>query len=152
LEDFNWVSNGYLGDEALTFNGDAVMHIDVPVLITNVAGTDANDTPTSNGRTIEFEYEVSSVTDINNPIITYFNNSNVTEDAETSTKTGVGFEITPQNCYLISEAKSVVTDKKGFIHNEDDIAAAYLSEGSRLRVSFVIEAVGTHKTGAGNNA
>lgn len=152
LEDFNWVSNGYLGDEALTFNGDAVMHIDVPVLITNVAGTDINDTPTSYGRTIEFEYEVNSVTDINAPIITYFNNSNVVEGTDTNTKTGVGFEITPQNCYLISEAKSVVTDKKGFIHNEDDIAAAYLSEGSRLRVSFVIEAVGTHTTGAGNNA
>ena len=152
LEDFNWVSNGYLGDEALTFNGDAVMHINVPVLTTNVAGTDINDTPTSHGRTIEFEYEVNSVTDINAPIITYFNNSNITEDTDTSTKTGVGFEITPQNCYLISEAKSVVTDKKGFIHNEDDIAAAYLSEGSRLRVSFVIEAVGTHQTGAGNNA
>ena len=152
LEDFNWVSNGYLGDEALTFNGDAVMRINVPVLITNVAGTDINDTPTSHGRTIEFEYEVNSVTDINAPIITYFNNSNVVEGTDTSTKTGVGFEITPQNCYLISEAKSVVTDKKGFIHNEDDIAAAYLSEGSRLRVSFVIEAVGTHQTGAGNNA
>lgn len=152
LEDFNWVSNGYLGDEALTFNGDAVMHINVPVLITNVAGTDINDTPTSSGRTVEFEYEVSSVTDINAPIITYFNNSNITENTDTSTKTGVGFEITPQNCYLISEAKSVVTDKKGFIHNEDDIAAAYLSEGSRLRVSFVIESIGTHTTGAGNNA
>ena len=125
------------------------MYIDVPVLITNVTGTNANDSPTDSGRTIEFEYEVNSVTDINAPIISYFNNANTVVGTDTSTKTGVGFEITPQNCYLISESKSIVTDKKGFIHNEDDIAAAYLSEGSRLRVSFVIESKGTHETGAG---
>jgi len=54
-------------------------------------------------------------------------------------KGGTGFQVTPQSCYLLRNGTTVNTDDTGFILNESDIAAAYLTPGTRLHLAFVIE-------------
>jgi len=54
-------------------------------------------------------------------------------------KGGVGFQVTPQSCYLLKSGSTVNTDSTGFILNESDIAAAYLTPGMRIHLAFVIE-------------
>lgn len=141
---FNWVSNGYIETSdgtVLRFSGDARQIIYLPILSTSyVDDTEQtvkldqsdNSTVTTRGRTIEFEYKVSNATNPNAQIIKCV-----------STTNNAGFVVTPQTCYLLSSGSNVVTDLSGFIKNENAVAAAYLNEDARLRVSFVIEARGT---------
>lgn len=144
-EGFNWVSNGYVqtaeDGTALRFSGDACQTIKLPIFSTSYVDDDgqsvrleaASDaTVTTRGRTIEFEYKVSNVTDPQAQIIKCMSSEHA------------GFVITPQTCYLLSsDGVDVDIDPSGFIENEDVIPAAYLKEDRRLRVSFVIEARGT---------
>ena len=136
LTDFNWVSDGYLDGESLTISGDARMNIALPIFteyFTNadnqVVYLDSQDgaTVTSNGRTIEFEFELDSVTNQNDVVFTCMNNDNV------------GFVITPQVCYLLSDGQTLVLDNTGFIENEESIPCAYIKDEKRIRVSFVIQ-------------
>jgi hypothetical protein len=55
---------------------------------------------------------------------------------------GVGFKVTPQSCYLLGSgmtATFIDGDNSGFIVNESDIPAAYLTPGVRTHLTFVIE-------------
>jgi hypothetical protein len=146
FENFNWVSNGYTSSDqdALTLSGNALHTIKLPLFTTAYVDKDgqtiylneANKALTSTGRTFEVEFSVSNVTDINAPIIQCM--------PETGSK--AGFIITPQACYLLSHSADIIIDKQtGFIENEASVAAAYLSDNTRIRVAFVIEPEGTVK-------
>ena len=141
FDGFNWVSNGYVDGEALTLSGTAVHTIRLPMFSTSYvdeAGqmisleSAAGSTVTTNGRTFEVELKVSNVTDIKAQIIKCMSSDHA------------GFIVTPQNCWLLSSnGTDVVLDDTGFIENEENIAAAYIKDGTRIRLSFVIEAKGT---------
>lgn len=136
MDNFNWVTDGYLDSESLTLNGEAKMSIHFPILTTSFINDDGENvvldaatgaTVTTSGRTVEFEFKLSNVTNQNTPVITYMSNE------------GVGFEITPQVCYLLSDGQTVRTDSTGFIENEESIPCAYIKDDKRIRVSFVIQ-------------
>ena len=160
---FNWSTNGYSGrsitttDEdtgetittriydALTISGGATQTINVPIFQSKVNGisieSDADNLtdPTQNGRTIEIDYLVRSATDLNDVIISCMN-AVTNEDINGNTVvSGAGFQITPQNCYLLNSNVGAVKDDTGTILNEDAIAAAYLTTGTRIHLAFVIE-------------
>lgn len=138
---FNWVSNGYVNGESLTISGEAAHTIKLPIFSTSYTDDEGqtvrleaadNSTVTTNGRTIEIEYKVSNVTDINAVI------------AECMSAAHAGFKITPQTCYLLSSnGANVALDETGFIENEASIPCAYVKDGTRIRLAFVIEPRGS---------
>ena len=145
LDNFNWVSNGYFtetGDteQCLKINGDATVSIELPVFSTSYVD-DNNQTiwlastsqasVATDGRTIEIEYEVDNITDLQASIINCMSTNHS------------GFNVTPQNCWLTySNGANVVLDSTGFIENETSVACAYLRDGYRTRLSFVIQPLG----------
>lgn len=141
FDGFNWVSNGYVDGTSLTLSGGATHTIELPMFSTTYTDADGQTinlesasgaTVTTNGRTVEMEFMVSNVTDINAHIIKCMSSEHA------------GFVVTPQNCWLLSSnGTDVALDETGFIENEESIAAAYIKDGVRLRLSFVIEAKGT---------
>lgn len=143
FSDFNWVSNGYVDSESLTLSGDARHTIAFPMFSTSYVDKNGQTinlesatgaTVTTNGRTFEIEFKVSNVTDINAHIIKCMSADHA------------GFVITPQTCYLLSSnGADVKLDETGFIENEDGIAAAYIKDNTRIRLSFVIEPRGSVK-------
>ena len=143
FNNFNWVSNGYIDGESLTLSGDARHTIELPMFSTSYIDRDgqtislesvANSTVTTNGRTFEIEFKVSNVTDIEAHII------------ECMSSDHAGFVVTPQNCYMLSSnGSNVQMDDTGFIENEESIAAAYIRDNTRIRLSFVIEPRGSVK-------
>lgn len=143
FEGFNWVSNGYVDGESITLSGDARHTIELPMFATSYTDRDgqtislesvANSTVTTNGRTFEIEFKVSNVTDIEAQIIKCLSSDHA------------GFVVTPQNCYMLhSNGSNVQMDDTGFIENEESIAAAYIRDNTRIRLSFVIEPRGSVK-------
>lgn len=141
FDGMNWVSDGYVDGKSLTLNGTSRHTIKLPIFSTSYTDDDGqtvslesagNATVTTNGRTIEVDFMVSSVTDQNAPVIKCMNEDHT------------GFIITPQVCYLLSSnGVNVELDETGFIENEESIPAAYIKEEKRVRVSFVIEPVDT---------
>ena len=141
FEGFNWVSNGYVDGESITLSGDARHTIELPMFATSYTDRDgqtislesvANSTVTTNGRTFEIEFKVSNVTDIEAHIIKCLSSDHA------------GFVVTPQNCYMLhSNGSNVQMDDTGFIENEESIAAAYIRDNTRIRLSFVIEPRGS---------
>ena len=136
LTGFNWVTDGYLDGESLTLAGSARMNIHLPILTTSFTNDDnqtvvldaaSGATVTTSGRTIEFEFELDNVTNQNSVVFSCL-------DAN-----GVGFVITPQVCYLLSDGQSPVLDSTGFIENEESIPCAYIKDEKRIRVTFVIQ-------------
>ena len=136
MDDFNWVTDGYLDGESLTLNGSARMHINLPLLTTAFTNDDnqrvvldaaSGATVTTSGRTAEFEFELSNVTDQNAPVISCIDEH------------GVGFVVTPQVCYLCSDGQAPDFDATGFIQNEENLPCAYIKDEKRIRVSFVIQ-------------
>ena len=140
-EGFNWVSDGYVDGESLTMSGTAKHTIKLPIFSASYVDDEnqtislessANAQVTTNGRTLEFEFSVSSVTDQNAPIIKCMNSDHA------------GFIVTPQVCYLLaSNGNNVALDETGFIENEESIPAAYIKDDKRIRLGFVIEPVDT---------
>ena len=66
---FNWVSNGYVDSESLTLSGDARHTIEIPMFTTSYTDRDGQtinlesatgSTITTNGRTFEIEFKVST--------------------------------------------------------------------------------------------
>ena len=143
FNDFNWVSNGYVDGESLTLSGDARHIINLPMFSTSYVDNKGqtinlenatNATVTTNGRTFEVEFKVSNVTDINAHIIKCMSSDHA------------GFVVTPQSCYLLSSnGANIQLDATGFIENEENIAAAYIKDNTRIRLSFVIEPKGSVK-------
>ena len=150
MQNFNWIADGYVDGESLTLNGPARMNINLPILTTsfeneegaigeegeiddedNTFVIDATESAvvTTRGRTIEFEFEISNVTDQNATVFSCMDN------------TGAGFVITPQVCYLCSQGQAPEFDANGtgFIENEETIPCAYIKDEKRIRVSFVID-------------
>ena len=141
---FNWVTDGYKDGQSLTIAGAARMNIHLPILTTSFTNDEGQNvvldaatgsTVTTSGRTIEFEFELDNVTNHNSVVFSCM-------DAN-----GVGFRITPQVCYLLSDGQSLVLDSTGFIENEESIPCAYIKDEKRIRVSFVIQ---RKRYGAGN--
>ena len=150
FENFNWVSNGYVYDAddagALVLSGDAQHTIKLPIFSTkftdkngkeiSLSDGKGNGAPTAQGRTIEFDFKVSNVTNITAPIIKCL--SGIDKSKET------GFVIAPQLCYITYNDKPVNYDEAtGFIWNEANVAATYLNDNTRVRVAFVIEPIGS---------
>lgn len=141
FEDFNWVSNGYVDGEALTLSGAALHTIKLPMFSTSYTDDDGQTvnlesatgaTVTTNGRTFEIEFSVNNVTDINAQIIKCMSADHA------------GFIVTPQNCYMLSSnGADVALDETGFIENEESIAAAYIKDNKRIRLTFVVEPKGS---------
>ena len=141
FEGFNWVSNGYVDGTALTLSGSALHTIQLPMFATSYTDDEGQTvnlesatgaTVTTNGRTFEIEFSVNNVTDINAQIIKCMSADHA------------GFVVTPQNCYLLSSnGADVALDDTGFIENEESIAAAYIKDNKRIRLTFVIEPKGS---------
>lgn len=138
---FNWASNGYIDTDygvALRMSGNAKHTIKLPIFQTSYTDDEGQTvkledatgaTVTTKGRTIEFDFVVSKVTDRNTEIIKCMAND-------------VGFVITPQVCYLLSaNGAAAQLDSTGFIENEESIAAAYLQPDQKIHLGFVIEPV-----------
>lgn len=130
FNNFNWSGDGYK-DGALVIGGGATLTSDITPFQTAKNGYTLEDSEgiedvSQHGRTIEIEYEVQSATNLNDIIIDCMAN-------------GVGFQVTPQSCYLLRSGTRVEQDSTGFILNESDIPAAYLTPGTRLHLAFVIE-------------
>ena len=141
---FNWSGNGYVDGNTLTISGGATHTVNVPIFqnaYNNISLEDSEGVQniTQHGRTVEIEYEVASATDLNDVIINYMSNITTTTENGVTQKGGVGFQVTPQSCYLLKSGSTVNTDSTGFILNESDIAAAYLTPGMRIHLAFVIE-------------
>jgi len=99
----------------------------------NIEENENVDKITTNGRTIELDYEVLSTTNLSATII----------DCMTNEATPRGFRVTPQNCYLLNSGSKIDIDETGFIKNEENVAAAYLNPGERTHLTFVIEPIST---------
>ena len=132
FNDFNWATDGYADGKCLTIGGGATLDINVPIFSNSFNGTNIEENVnvqdiTQIGRTIEIDYEVQSATDLNDIIIDCMSQSNI------------GFQVTPQSCYLTNSSAAVEMDSSGFILNEDQVAAAYLTPGQRIHLVFVIE-------------
>lgn len=141
FDGLNWVSNGYLDGSSMLLSGGATHTICLPMFLTSYTDDEGQTvnlesssgaTITTNGRTFEVEFQVTNVTDINAKIIQCISDDHA------------GFVVTPQNCYLLSSnGTDVVLDETGFIENEESVAAAYIKDNKRIRLSFVIEPKGT---------
>lgn len=141
FEGFNWASNGYLNDDALTLSGSALHTIKLKMFKTQYTDEDGNTiilndeenaTVTKNGRTFEIDFSVSNVTDINAHIVECMSNDHA------------GFVITPQVCYMLFQnGSNIEFDKTGFVENERDVSMAYIKDNKRIRLTFVIEPIGT---------
>lgn len=142
FNNFNWATNGYIGDQALTISGGATHTIDVPIFSTgkNIEASETYTNPSQNGRTIEIEYEVQSATNLNDIIISCMGQNHC------------GFSITPQSCWLLNSNTDIALaqDGTGNILNESSIAAAYLSPNTRNHLVFVIEPWAEEKAVADN--
>lgn len=131
FNNFNWSGDGYVDGETLTISGGATHTVNVPIFQNAYNGITLENSEgvqdiSKLGRTIEIEYEVESATNLNDVIIDCMAN-------------GAGFQVTPQSCYLLKSGSTVNMDSTGFILNESDIAAAYLTPGMRIHLAFVIE-------------
>ena len=173
---FNWATNGYvqttLKDRfkagvthpatALRLSGAAIHTIQLPVFTTHFTNKDGNDvridtntsaTVTTNGRTIEFDYNVVAASNDDATII-----SCATTTDDTNEKY-VGFKVTPLTCGLKSNSLQAGTIRGGFITEEEACAAAYLQKNTntsddaasntdhRVHLSFVIEGLNTQGDG-----
>ena len=143
FNNFNWSGDGYK-DGALLISGGATLTANITPFQTAKNGytlenTEGIEDISQNGRTIEIEYEVQSATDLNDIIIDCMADTITTVENGVIKKGGTGFQVTPQSCYLLRNGTTVNTDDTGFILNESDIAAAYLTPGTRLHLAFVIE-------------
>lgn len=144
FNNFNWATDGYVDGESLTIGGGATLNINVPIFSTQFNNVSIETDPniekiTTNGRTIEIDYEVLSTTNMNATII----------DCMTTDTYPKGFRVTPQNCYLLNSGSNIDIDETGFIKNEENVAAAYLNPGTRTHLVLVIEP--TAKTLAADN-
>lgn len=161
--DFNWATNGYVetfqtddnGNNvslgtALRINGAARHTIQLPIFSTRFTNKDGNEirldsstsaTPTTNGRTIEFDYRIPNATNDSEVIIECANTTNA------ATEKFVGIKITPLTCCVKSNNMQAGTISDGFITDEEYIAAAYLQKGRKVHLSFVIEGLNTQASG-----
>ena len=132
FNNFNWSGDGYVDGQSLTISGGATHTVNVPIFSTAYNNISLEADPraysdiTQNGRTVEIEYEVQSATNLNDVIINYMAD-------------GAGIKVTPQSAYLLKSGSTANIDSTGFILNESDIAAAYLTPGMRIHLAFVIE-------------
>lgn len=138
FNNFNWATDGYVDGESLTIGGGATVNINVPIFNSkyNNISIEENENIekiTTNGRTIEIDYEVLSTTNMRATII----------DCMTTGANPKGFRVTPQNCYLLNSGSNIDIDETGFIKNEENVAAAYLNPGMRTHLTFVIEPTAT---------
>lgn len=138
FNNFNWATDGYVDGESLTIGGGATVNINVPIFNSkyNNISIEENENVekiTTNGRTIEIDYEVLSTTNMGATII----------DCMTTGTNPKGFRVTPQNCYLLNSGSNIDIDETGFIKNEENVAAAYLNPGMRTHLVFVIEPTAT---------
>ena len=138
FNNFNWATDGYVDGESLIIGGGATLNINVPIFNSkfNNISIEENENIekiTTNGRTIEIDYEVLSTTNMGATII----------DCLTEGVSPKGFRVTPQNCYLLNSGSNVDIDETGFIKNEENVAAAYLNPGMRTHLTFVIEPIST---------
>mgnify|MGYP003571257413 CR=1 FL=1 len=163
--DFNWITDGYLKDNALTLSGDARMEINLPILATSFINNISNnaynrnravDTDPNNPKyhtvpTPEEEEDVVMLDATDGAVVTTngrtiefeFRFDNVTnENAVVFScldSQGIGFVITPQVCYLLAHGQTPIIDSTGFIENEESIPCAYIKDEKRIRVAFVIQ-------------
>ena len=151
--DFNWSTNGYVNTAygtALRINGAARHTIQLPIFSSSFTNKDNVEirldssnsaTPTTNGRTIEFDYCIPNATDDSAIIIDCANTTNAL------TEKFVGIKVTPLTCCVKSNNMQAGTISNGFITDEEYIAAAYLQKESKIHLSFVIEGLNTQASG-----
>ena len=151
--DFNWTSNGYVNTQygtALRINGAARHTIQLPIFTSSFTNKDnveikldtsTSATPTTNGRTIEFDYCVPNATDDSAIIIDCANTTNAQAEKF------IGIKITPLTCCVKSNNMQAGTISNGFITDEEYIAAAYLQKEAKIHLSFVIEGLNTQASG-----
>ena len=141
---FNWSGDGYVDGQSLTISGGATHTVNVPIFQNTYNNISLEDSEgitniTRRGRTVEIEYEVQSATDLNDVIIDFMSNITTNTENGITQKGGVGLQVTPQSCYLLKSGSTINMDETGFILNESDIPAAYLTPGMRIHLAFVIE-------------
>lgn len=151
LENFNWVSDGYVTDSSdsdyggdggatvLRLASDAKFTLNLPILASSYEDSEGNTvtfngSTTGRGRTVEITLNMHHVTDNNAVVVSCIGDN------------GAGFTITPQVISLLTSSNSVSTDETGFILNETNLCVAYAKDAKKLRISFVIEAVNTDST------
>ena len=151
--DFNWTSNGYVSTSygtALRINGAARHTIQLPIFSSRFTNKDnveirldssTSATPTTNGRTIEFDYCVPNATDDSAIIIDCANTTSVANEKF------IGIKATPLTCCVKSNNMQAGTISNGFITDEEYIAAAYLQKDAKIHLSFVIEGLNTQASG-----
>lgn len=148
LSGFDYASNGWVATSenksVLRHSGDAVTTINLPIFSASYVDEESQTvqlagTAQNAGRTIEFEFNVHDVVDYDTEIIRCFD-----ED------TGTGFVFTPTDAYLLASTLSIAKDSEGNITNKDNIPIVTYRDNERLRVSFVIEPVGTFSDDTGN--
>lgn len=122
FNNFNWKTDGWTtvnGSPALNISGGASLDISYPIFAGSYKTEDGNTVDTdfkTVGGTIEIEFKVSEVTNIDTPFLTCMSN-------------GRGIEITPQRATLKSLGAEVVTQfKEGNKNSKDD----------KMRISFVV--------------
>ena len=150
---FNWTSNGYVSTSygtALRINGAARHTIQLPIFSSRFTNKDnveirldssTSATPTTNGRTIEFDYCVPNATDDSAIIIDCANTTSVANEKF------IGIKATPLTCCVKSNNMQAGTISNGFITDEEYIAAAYLQKDAKIHLSFVIEGLNTQASG-----
>lgn len=122
FNNFNWKTDGWTtvnGSPVLNISGGASLDISYPIFAGSYKTEDGNTVDTdfkTVGGTIEIEFKVSEVTNIDTPFLTCMSN-------------GRGIEITPQRATLKSLGTEVVTQfKEGNKNSKDD----------KMRISFVV--------------
>lgn len=151
--DFNWTSNGYVSTSygtALRINGAARHTIQLPIFSSRFTNKDnveirldssTSATPTTNGRTVEFDYCVPNATDDSAIIIDCANTTSAANEKF------IGIKITPLTCCVKSNNMQAGTISNGFITDEEYIAAAYLQKDAKIHLSFVVEGLNTQASG-----
>ena len=141
--DFNYTSNGFLQDNEnvniVRMSGDARLRIHLPLFEDNYYDLDNKyiqlEEKISSGRTAEFRFKVSNVTNSEATVINflkeYFNSEAQLE--------GSGFRVQPKAAFIIDSSMPIAYDLDHNVKYPQKVAVTHFCDNEIIRLSFVVE-------------
>jgi hypothetical protein len=153
---FNYTSNGFVTDEnninIIRMTGDAKLRIQLPLF--NYDYIDSNNQKVTlgslldNGRTAEFRFKVSNVTNSNTTIIDFFTETDRVEKIPNqvgASITGSGFRVQPNLAFIMNG--TLAYDYDDNVKYPQQLAVTHFSDNEIIRLSFVVEGAGQSGNG-----
>ena len=143
MNNFNFTSNGFLQDSdnvnIVRMSGDARLKIHLPLFENNYYDLENKyiklQPIADSGRTAEFRFKVSNVTNANTSVINFLN---VTEQSDLRL-VGSGFRVEPKSAYIINSAMPIDYDLDHNVRYPQNVAVTHFCDNEIIRLSFVVE-------------